>query len=203
MTTFYFIRHGETKANIMKLKQGTINSKMTYLTDHGKQQVRNLKNHFKISFADRLFVSPLHRTHQTAEILNHDAKLPVQDDQRLLEISYGDWDGQNNVDLEQKYPKYFDSHVHDVLPTYAKVAHGETFESIMKRIKQFMNDIAKHYPDQKIVVVTHGFTVKAACMAALDLKDHFMVIQEPDNASVTKIMLDHDQFYIPYYNRTF
>jgi len=35
MTEFYFIRHGQTTANVMKMKQGTINTEMTYLNDNG------------------------------------------------------------------------------------------------------------------------------------------------------------------------
>lgn len=38
MTEFYLIRHGQTKANVMKMKQGNINTEMTYLNEHGQQQ---------------------------------------------------------------------------------------------------------------------------------------------------------------------
>ena len=40
MTTFYFIRHGQTFANKAGLKQGTINTPNTYLTDLGKEQAQ-------------------------------------------------------------------------------------------------------------------------------------------------------------------
>ncbi len=73
MTTFFFVRHGQTAANKAGLKQGTINTPNTYLTDLGKEQARELADHFDFSQLDRLFVSPLVRTKQTAEILNKKA----------------------------------------------------------------------------------------------------------------------------------
>ena len=65
MTQFYFIRHGQTKANVLKMKQGTINSEITYLNDNGQKQAETLRDHFDISFADRIISSPLNRTKQT------------------------------------------------------------------------------------------------------------------------------------------
>jgi Fructose-2,6-bisphosphatase len=62
MTEFYLIRHGQTNANATGLKQGTINSEITYLNDTGKKQIQTLADNFDISFADRLIHSPLRRT---------------------------------------------------------------------------------------------------------------------------------------------
>lgn len=36
MTTFYFVRHGQTLANAAGLKQGQINSDITHLNDTGR-----------------------------------------------------------------------------------------------------------------------------------------------------------------------
>lgn len=54
MTTFFFVRHGQTAANKAGLKQGTINTPNTYLTDLGKEQARELADHFDFSQLDRL-----------------------------------------------------------------------------------------------------------------------------------------------------
>lgn len=77
MTTFYIVRHGQTAANKAGLKQGTINSPQTYLTSLGKEQAANLAAHFDISGFDRIYVSPLVRTQETAKILNERAQLPL------------------------------------------------------------------------------------------------------------------------------
>ncbi|MCG4788374.1 histidine phosphatase family protein, partial [Roseburia faecis] len=76
----------------------------TYLTDEGRAQAQLLAQNFDLRDFDALYVSPLERTKQTAAILNEEAQLPVIEDKRLLEISYGDWDGQPNDELMNQYP---------------------------------------------------------------------------------------------------
>lgn len=81
-------------------------------------------------------------------------------DDRLLEISYGMWDGQKNADLERRYPEVFDHKLHDVLPSYAPLAMGETFEKVQERVGAFTKSMVKRYPGEQLVIVTHGFTIK-------------------------------------------
>ncbi len=201
MTTFYFIRHGQTDANAMGLKQGTINDSRTHLTATGRAQAQQLADHFDIRFADALFVSPLDRTQETAAILNATATLPVTLDDRLLEISYGSWDGQLNADLIATHPDVFDATLKDVLPTYVEIAvGGESFDQVTTRVQHFMTDLQAQFPDGNFIVVTHGFTVKAAAMVALQPRDP-MSLPEPENTSVTKITFDGTRYFTWYYNR--
>jgi probable phosphoglycerate mutase len=204
MTEFYLIRHGQTSANAMGLKQGTINTDITYLNDNGKKQAQNLHDKFDISFADRIICSPLDRTRNTAEILNNGRNLPMDIDDRLLEISYGQWDGKKNSDLRKQYPDVFNAYWNDVLPTYVKYAtEGERFEDVIKRAHEFLVDTTNKYPDEKIIVVTHGFTVKAFALDVLRPSD-LMSLPEPQNTSVTKIdAVSADETYLEYYNLFF
>lgn len=203
LTEFYFVRHGKTFANQQGLKQGTINSEITYLSDIGKQQAHHLHDHFDISFADKIYVSPLQRTLDTADYLNDGVDLPVEKDERLLEISYGKWDGQSNAELMKTYPEVFDDELKDVLPSYAVLADGETFEHVTSRVSEFMEEIAHQNPNGKFVVVSHGFTVKAAMIVALKQQNDPMSVIEPDNTSVTKIRLKNNQYYVDYFNRLY
>ena len=205
MTEFYLIRHGQTTANALGMKQGTINNELTNLTDVGQQQVQALHEVFAIDFADAVIYSPLNRTKETAEILNQTAALPMSSDPRLLEISYGKWDGQKNSDLLAQYPQYFDLHLKDVLPTYVEVAtDGETFAAVTQRVQEFIWEMSQKNPDGKFILVTHGFTIKAAALAALQPQDP-MTLPEPTNASVTKLvaLAKTKQLYLDYYNRNF
>lgn len=203
MTEFYFIRHGQTEANALGLKQGTINSNITLLNETGKKQARHLRDHFDLQFADQLIASPLHRTQETAMILNTTADLPTATDARLLEISYGQWDGLKNLELQAQYPTVFDPFLHDVLPSYTRYAtNGETFDHVIERVTDFMMDYAHRSADGKYIVVTHGFTVKAAALAALQPQD-VMTLPEPDNTSVTKISLIDGRYCVWFYNRRY
>lgn len=205
MTEFYFIRHGQTTANVMKMKQGTINTEMTYLNDNGQKQAHDLADNFDISFADRIICSPLERTKQTASILNEKAQLPISYDKRLIEISYGEWDGHQNAELRKLHPDAYNSYLNDVLPLYVKYApSGETFEDVINRVHEFIMDAMKKYPDDKIICVTHGFTVKAVALDVLKPQDP-MTLPEPRNTSVTKVIAlpDTNEFYLEYYNQAF
>lgn len=201
MTEFYIVRHGKTDANVAGIKQGTINTAQTQLNALGRQQAQTLHEAFDISAFDRIIASPLTRTQQTAEILNQSAHLPLSLDERLLEISYGTWDGTLNATLEQQYPELFDPVIHDVKPTYAAVAKGETFQQVEARVLDFTNDITRHYPNDRIVLVTHGFTVRSFAINAAHSAG--LAIPEPDNCSVTKLIVTPELTqYLLYYNRT-
>ncbi len=202
MTTFYIVRHGQTSANKAGLKQGTINSPQTYLTSLGKEQAANLAANFDISCFDRIYVSPLVRTQETAKILNEKAQLPLELDERLLEISYGSWDGQVNAELMAQYPQYFSSLVNDVVEDYVHGARGaESFKHVERRVADFTAEISREHPDEKIVVVTHGFTVRSFAINATNGSG--LEILEPDNCSVTKILVDPltQKQHLVYYNR--
>lgn len=203
MTEFYLVRHGQTNANATGIKQGSINSKMTHLNDVGKKQVGDLHKTFDISGFDRIISSPLFRTLETTDILNDGYDLPISTDKRLIEISYGQWDGLKNADLKAAYPELFDQYIKDVLPSYVKRAtRGETFEDVSSRVKEFLVETAKKYPDEKILIVTHGFAIKAAMLGLFEPKDP-MMIPEPDNASVSKLIVlgENHKYYLKYYNR--
>lgn len=201
MTELYIIRHGQTTANAMGLKQGIIDDERTFLSKKGQQQAAKLADAFHPAGLTRLCVSPLHRTQETAAIINRQLQLPITVDPRLLEISYGQWDGQKNDELMQKYPTLFYPLIKDVRPNYATTANGETFQHVQQRVQDFTNEITQKHPNDRIVVVTHGFTVRS--FAANTVNINGLEILEPDNCSVTKIVVDaqtHEQ-HLVYYNR--
>lgn len=205
MTTFYFVRHGQTLANASGLKQGQINTENTELNETGIQQVTRLAEHFDLDFAQHLVASPLNRTQQTAALLNKTGQLSLQIDERLLEISYGQWDGKSNQKLMTAYPDVFDDILHDVLPQYVKYAtEGETFEQVVERVQIFLDEMTKNYPTDNIVVVTHGFTIKAVIMATFGITPATIHLPEPGNASMTKLTQTTDgQKYLHFFNQQY
>ena len=90
-----------------------------------------------------------------------------------------------------------------MLPDYAQLAHdGETFAHVNARVNDFMHDMAVSHPTDNIIVVSHGFTIKAATLVATKSTEP-MSIPEPDNTSVTKISFSEEtmRYYLWYYNR--
>lgn len=201
MTELLIVRHGQTSLNVKGIKQGTINTPATYLSPVGKQQAQILAEKLDLSQTKQLFVSPLTRARETAAILNQAAQLPIKIDDRLKEISYGDWDGQLNQELEAKYPEHFYHRIHDVRPSYAQVAHGESFTAVQRRVAAFTNDVVSEFPTAQLLIVAHGFTVRS--FAANVVGCQGLEILEPANCSVTKIVIDpqNREQHLVYYNR--
>lgn len=202
MTELYLVRHGRTFANEAGLKQGQINDERTYLNETGRKQAQKLAQQFDLAGFTKIYVSPLKRTLDTATILNQKAHLPVTTDDRLLEISYGKWDGQYNQVLMEQYPQLFSPLVKDVKPQYFKTAGGESFADVEKRVAAFTKDVVRTYPNEKILVVTHGFTVRSFAINAV--KSAGLAILEPGNCSVSKILIDPNSLTqnLVYYNRS-
>lgn len=203
MTELYIVRHGRTFANEAGLKQGQINGENTYLNATGKRQAQNLAANFDLTGFDAIYVSPLQRTRDTAAILNVQAQVPVYEDERILEISYGQWDGHYNQELMNQYPEYFSDLTKDVNERYIEVAtKGESFTDVEKRVADFVVAVTQKHPQGKIAVVTHGFTVRSFAINAT--KSSGTTILEPDNCSVTKILVDSENGnqHMVYYNRS-
>ena len=175
MTELYLVRHGRTFANEAGLKQGQINDERTYLNETGRKQAQKLAQQFDLAGFTKIYVSPLKRTLDTATILNQKAHLPVTTDDRLLEISYGKWDGQYNQVLMEQYPQLFSPLVKDVKPQYFETAGGESFADVEKRVAAFTKDVSAG-----------------------------LAILEPDNCSVSKILIDPNSLTqnLVYYNRS-
>lgn len=147
------IRHGEAGNNI----EGVYNSdpancnyKPFNLTDNGMKVVRKAaKELMAQGFSDdniaAVFVSPLPRTKQTADLLVQQglvSKDKIIIDKRLIEVNAGDLEGKPTFS-EWK-------------PSFTKEYHTESNEQVKERVKNFYDSILKQYPEGNIIVVTHG-----------------------------------------------
>ena len=86
------VRHGESTGNAEGLLLGRIDSP---LTDRGLEQARSLSD--IVAGATRLISSPLARARDTAEALG--TGLPIEIDERWIEVDYGTYDGQKLGDI--------------------------------------------------------------------------------------------------------
>ena len=102
MRHLYFIRHGQTEWNAIMRMQGQWNSD---LNDRGREQADVNGLFLKSQNIGKLYVSPLDRTKQTAEIINRHLDVPVSYDDRIMEWDTGDWSGHLYADVKLKWAK--------------------------------------------------------------------------------------------------
>ena len=93
MTRIALLRHFPTRWNREHRLQGQTDIP---LTDEARQELHGLAIPAPWDTA-RIIASPLSRAAETARILARGR--PVANDARLVEISYGEWEGQHGADL--------------------------------------------------------------------------------------------------------
>ncbi len=149
----YLCRHGQTFHNREGRMQGQTESDLTPL---GRLQAAAMADllHDLIARdppADwRIVASPLRRARDTAETIGARLGLPVAVEDRLLEISVGDWSNRLREEVKAETPALQGD------PEWAfKSPNGESYEAIMGRVSGWLADQAPE-PERKLIVVSHG-----------------------------------------------
>ncbi|MFH1075080.1 MAG: histidine phosphatase family protein [Candidatus Firestonebacteria bacterium] len=131
---YYFFRHGESEANKEKVFASVkINPS---LTEKGKQQAANMQLVMKDIPVERIYVSPLIRAKETAEIIFPGRKLMIEDN--LRETNVGVLDGVSEIE-----PVYWKKYK-DVVEAWERGEHsirfegGESNEEIKARIEKIL-----------------------------------------------------------------
>jgi broad specificity phosphatase PhoE len=161
MTTFYIVRHAQTKFNIQEIMQG--NTTDSPLTARGKDQAQQIAQELAHIHFDKVFSSDLARARRTAEIIVLEKKLAVKTTQALREQNYGTYEGR-------KIKKYL-SELKEILNTYESLqdeekmhfriqSDFETDAEVVSRFITFLREIAVAYPDKTILIVSHGDAIK-------------------------------------------
>lgn len=142
----FILRHGETTWNQLGRFQGQKNSP---LTEKGEAQARAqnaiLEAHKRVP--DTVYVSPLGRTQQTAQIALGPKQQFILDD-RLKEIDFGDWEGSTREQIRAQIDYPFVDGTWNF-----KSPNGETFGMISERVSSFLRELTA-----PAIIVTHGTT---------------------------------------------
>ena len=182
-----FMRHGEADNNVNRILVGRhIES---HLTEIGRQQVRDTANYLKEILVDKVFVSPVIRARETAEIVCDVINMDYEIDERLYEIELGKLVGMNYEDIIEKHGNLFlkfYSGDEQMLDDYGV----ESFTSVKMRIKHLLDEAIERYPDKNIIFVTHLDPIKAAISLLLDLKPEALYQWHIRNAALT--ILKHE-----------
>lgn len=193
-----FIRHGETDVNKSSRIQGaSINAS---LNEAGRKYAERAAQNFDPSEFDAVYVSPLNRAVETAEIFTKGQK-ELQEDDRLLEFDYGEWDGKLLSQVKKEHPDAIDPWG-KVGKNYIKYApNGESREDLDKRCGEFIDEMLEKYPDGKVLVVAHGTLIRM--MAAHLMTDGEMdKFETMNNCGLAKFSIRQGINRMLYYNRT-
>lgn len=218
----YIIRHGVTAWNKAKRMQGQTDIP---LAEEGIElAVRTGKGMADVPI-DVVISSPLMRAVETAKCVLKGRKLlgrksgvakselsdiqdiPILQDDRIQEISFGEWEGECILDSRLLPEGYMEQFFHDPLHI-PKPPGGETFLQVRERTGVFLRELSgrREYADKNILISTHG--AAGRCLLSHFFEDGEENIWRngvPANCSVSiaeirdgvRTVLELDKIYAP------
>jgi broad specificity phosphatase PhoE len=185
-TRFHLIRHALVAENARAILYGIMDVALceTTLLEQAPMY-RALAQ--RLPRPARWVVTPLSRTRRTAEAI-FAAGYPVADptvEADLIEQSLGEWQGLPHAELPARLalPKhaFWPLAGHEVPPG------GESMAAVIGRVGAAMERLATAYPDQDVVIVSHGGAIRAAVAHALRIGPDNALHLSIQNLSLTRL----------------
>ena len=123
------------------------------LSDLGRRQAATNGQFLKPLGIDYMVASPLHRTQQTAQIIDSLLGIGFDVDDRIKEWHCGDWSGEMWGQLIDKWPEEFAAWQADQF--FYRGPNAENYPDMVARAKPFLAELLTK-PYRKIAVVSHG-----------------------------------------------
>jgi broad specificity phosphatase PhoE len=169
------VRHGRTGYNAAGRLVGRLDPP---LDDVGMAQAAAIGAALK--GIDRVISSPLQRARQTAEHIG----LPVEIDDRWIEVDYGIYDGVElgtpaSTELWERWRK----------DTSFVPPGGESLEQMGERVAVAMEELIANAADADVAVVSHVSPIKAAVSWVLDADAETAWRSHLDQASISRIAI--------------
>lgn len=148
----YIMRHGKTDWNQLRKLQGRTDIP---LNDIGREMARKAAETYKDVHFDVCFCSPLSRALETAQIFLADRDIEIITDERLVEMSFGIYEGSENASEIKGCPIDF---LFNKPAEYKGTEGGETFEELFARTGDFLKNTAEPLLEQgkNVLIVGHG-----------------------------------------------
>jgi len=158
----YLFRHGETVWNAEKRAQGHLDSP---LTEAGREQARAMGRGLAQELARAGYppagvvvrASPLGRVRETLALAAETSGIADDEscfDHRLREMSWGDWDGLNGLEIEARWPGEMAARRLDHWQYCPP--NGENYIMASERAQAALDDIVMLAADKPVAVFAHG-----------------------------------------------
>ena len=156
----YMIRHGQTDWNAQIRLQG---QKDIPLNDTGRRQASgNGRALLAILGKDAgnfdFVASPLHRTRETMELAREAMGLPrsgYRTDDRLKEVSFGDWEGYTLAELEREMPERVAERELSKWDFIPPGPDAESYEILSWRVGAWLSSVSA-----PTICVSHGGVIR-------------------------------------------
>ena len=155
MTTILLARHGETDWNREGRFQGWADPP---LNATGRAQAVDLSVQLMAEELAAVYSSPLRRAYETAEVVAASRGLEPVTVDALREVDVGSWSGLSRAEIEQRFPEQYARWL-----DYGQGwEDGETYEQMVDRVVEALQELAEARDGERILAVTHGGPMRAA-----------------------------------------
>ncbi|NOX23652.1 MAG: histidine phosphatase family protein [Actinobacteria bacterium] len=186
------VRHAETEGNAAGLWQGKANSDLSSM---GLDQVTRLRKWFAGERFDRVVVSPLGRTQETARGVVGDN---FETDERWREPSVGEWEGLSHKEIADRFPEKYGA----LLGREDVLLDDEWLSDVAVRTNEAFTDLVNTASDgDRILVVSHGLALMMFTSRAMG-NPRSGSIHLQTNTGVTRIRVDNKKVEFVSYNDT-
>ncbi len=195
MKRLFLVRHAQSEYNEKGIFQGRLDSDLTPL---GFVQARLTAKELLDKNIQVIYTSPQRRAYKTALTIGDILHLEPIVDERLREMSFGEYEGKPFWSLVEEHRetflKWLANPLKNPLPTQ------ESMEELEKRVKSFLEEV-KESSYENILIVAHGGTLHALVCLSVGLGLENLWNIHMDNTGITELRINKDSVHIAYLNR--
>lgn len=189
MTKIILVRHGQTLWNVDFRYQGQSD---VALNETGIKQARLVAARLLGENVAAVYASDLGRAKSTAEEIARRHDLSVGIVSELREISFGEWEGLTYGEINEKWPGVMERIFKS--PDSIQIPGGETYQQVQQRAMAAIEKLVKKHPEETIIVVSHGATIRTILCAALEIPLTSVWRIRQDNTAVNIIEYHKDNW---------
>lgn len=209
MLDLYFIRHAQSERNLESHLIGG-RSENSPLSLRGIEQAKLLAERLSTEgiYFDRVYTSPAKRAYDTARIVCIKLNFPLgelKQDERLHELSQGDWEGQPRKEYHS--PETIELMSED--PLNFTPPNGESQKMVEERMYSIIEQLQGK--DERIALFGHGLAIRCLVRRILESNPAHTYKMVTDNTSITRIgytkrgwhlLCTNDSAHLPVAERT-
>jgi len=156
MTRIILIRHGQTVWNREQRFRGQADVE---LDEFGLRQAQATGQYVAVRWpVVAVYASPLQRTTRTAEAIARAQGLDVHPSAGLLDMNFGEWQGQRGDEIAQHSPELFQAW--QQTPHTTRFPGGEELADVRKRVTATLDDVVARHAGQAVALVSHNVVIR-------------------------------------------
>jgi broad specificity phosphatase PhoE len=163
MTRIVLVRHGQTAWNRERRFRGQADVE---LDEFGLRQAEATGRYVAARWpVVAVYASPLRRAVKTAQAIARPQGLTVNPLEGLLDINFGEWQGQLGQEVAQRYPEMY--RAWEEAPHTVHLPGGERLDDVRGRVVATLDEVVARHTGRDVALVSHTVVIRVLLCAVL------------------------------------